>query len=117
MAFNIDTLKADLHEALFLDLDEFGLETDGEELVSKFVGLQLRSAFQPIVNTTLGIPVGYEALLRPSIGETEQLTPAFAFGFADNQGRLVKFDRIARTLHTLNSLRLPPSRGLLFMKC
>lgn len=115
MSFNIDTLKAELHEALYLDLDEFGLETEGEELVSKFVGLQLRSAFQPIISTTLGHPLGYEALLRPSIGETEQLTPSFAFGFADNQGRLVKFDRIARTLHTLNSLRLPQSRGLLFL--
>ena len=83
--------------------------------MSKFVGLQLRSAFQPIVSTTLGESLGYEALLRPSIGETEQLTPAFAFGFADNQGRLVKFDRIARTLHTLNSLRLPQLRGLLFL--
>ena len=48
MSFNIDTLKAELHEALYLDLDEFGIETEGEELVSKFIGLQLRSAFQPI---------------------------------------------------------------------
>lgn len=115
MAFNIELLKAELHEALYLDLDEFGLETEGEELVSKFVGLQLRSAFQPVFSTTLGQPVGYEALLRPSIGETELLTPAFAFGFADNRGRLVKFDRIARTLHALNSLHLPESRGLLFL--
>jgi EAL domain-containing protein (putative c-di-GMP-specific phosphodiesterase class I) len=115
MAFSIDTLKAELHEALYLDLDEFGLETEGEELVSKFVGLQLRSAFQPILSTTLGEPLGYEALLRPSIGATEQLTPSFAFGFADNQGRLVKFDRIARTLHALNSLHLPQLRGLLFL--
>lgn len=115
MSFNIDALKAELHEALYLDLDEFGLEIEGEELVSKFAGLQLRSAFQPIFSTTLGHPLGYEALLRPSIGETEQLTPSFAFGFADNQGKLIKFDRIARTLHALNSLRLPQLRGLLFL--
>lgn len=115
MSFNIDTLKADLHEALYLDLDEFGLETEGEELVSKFIGLQLRSAFQPIFSTALGKTIGFEALLRPSIGPSDPLTPAFAFGFADNQGRLVKFDRVARTLHALNSLRLPDTKGLLFL--
>lgn len=115
MAFNIDILKAELHEALYLDLDEFGLEIKGEELVSKFIGLQLHSAFQPVFSTRLGHSLGYEALLRPSIGNTDALTPAFAFGFADNQGRLVKFDRIARTLHALNSLRLPDTRGLLFL--
>jgi EAL domain-containing protein (putative c-di-GMP-specific phosphodiesterase class I) len=115
MTLAIDTLKAELHEALFLDLDEFGLETEGDELVSKFIGLQLRSAFQPVFSTALGKPLGFEALLRPSIGDTDPLTPAFAFGFADNQGRLVKFDRVARTLHALNSLRLPDKKGLLFL--
>jgi EAL domain-containing protein (putative c-di-GMP-specific phosphodiesterase class I) len=112
---NIDTLKAELHEALYLDLDEFGLEREGKELVSKFIGLQLRSAFQPIYSTILGKALGYEALIRPSIGPSDPLTPAFAFGFADNQGRLVKFDRVARTLHALNYLHLPDTRGLLFL--
>lgn len=115
MPFNIDTLKAELHEALYLDLDEFGLEAEGEELVSKFIGLQLRSAFQPVFSTALDKAIGFEALLRPSIGTSDPLTPAFAFGFADNQGRLVKFDRVARTLHALNSLRLPDAKGLLFL--
>lgn len=115
MSYNIDTLKAELHEALFLDLDEFGLEVEETELVSKFIGLQLRSVFQPIHSTRLGKPLGYEALLRPSIGPSDPLTPAFAFGFADNQGRLVKFDRVARTLHALNYLQLPDTKGLLFL--
>lgn len=115
MPFNIDLLKAELHEALYLDLDEFGLENEGAELVSKFIGLQLRSAFQPIFSTALDKVLGFEALLRPSIGPSDPLTPAFAFGFADNQGRLVKFDRVARTLHALNSLHLPDTRGLLFL--
>jgi EAL domain-containing protein (putative c-di-GMP-specific phosphodiesterase class I) len=115
MPYNIDILKAELHEALYLDLDEFGLEKEGEELVSKFIGLQLRSAFQPIYSTVLGRTLGYEALLRASIGPSDPLTPAFAFGFADNQGRLVKLDRVARTLHALNSLHLPEARGLLFL--
>ncbi|MDR2219804.1 MAG: EAL domain-containing protein [Methylobacillus sp.] len=114
MAPNIITLRDDLREALFLNLDELGLEIIDEELVSKFLGLQLRSAFQPIIDTETGGPLGYEALLRPSIGGVEQINPTFAFSFADNQGQLIKFERIARMLHTLNSLRLLASSALLF---
>ncbi|MDR2876392.1 MAG: EAL domain-containing protein [Methylobacillus sp.] len=114
MAPNIVTLRDDLREALFLNLDELGLEIIGEELVSKFLGLQLRSVFQPIIDATTDTPLGYEALLRPSIGGLEEINPAFAFSFADDQGQLIKFDRIARMLHTLNSLRLPASGALLF---
>ena len=112
----IKELKASLHDALYLDLDDFGLETQGREVISKFIGVQLKSAFQPILSGTESKdPVGYEALLRPSIGP-EGLTPQFAFDFADKQGRLVKLDRIARTLHMLNYLQLPESRrGLLFL--
>jgi EAL domain-containing protein (putative c-di-GMP-specific phosphodiesterase class I) len=113
---NISQLKTNLREALFLDLDDFGLEISTEEVVSKFAGLHLRSVFQPIViHGAEDIPLGYEALLRPSIGGTDALTPSAAFSFADNQGRLVKFDRVARTLHTLNYLNLPQERGLLFL--
>lgn len=113
---NIEQLKANLHEALYLDLDDFGLEIHAEEVTSKFTGIHLRSVFQPIFthHPADGV-LGYEALLRPSIGPSDALTPATAFGFADAQGRLVKFDRVARTLHTLNYLNLPQNKGLLFL--
>jgi len=111
----INELKASLHDALYLDLDDFGLETQGSEVISKFIGIRLQSAFQPIVNLTkTNEPIGYEALLRPSIGP-EAISPLFAFDFADRQGRLVKLDRVARTLHMLNHLQLPENRGLLFL--
>jgi len=111
----INELKASLHDALYLDLDDFGLETQGSEVISKFIGIRLQSAFQPIVNLTkTNKPIGYEALLRPSIGP-EAISPLFAFDFADRQGRLVKLDRVARTLHMLNHLQLPENRGLLFL--
>jgi EAL domain-containing protein (putative c-di-GMP-specific phosphodiesterase class I) len=108
-------LKASLHDALYLDLDDFGLETVGSEVISKFIGIKLQSAFQPIVKA--GAPetvIGHEALLRPAIGP-ESISPLFAFDFADKQGRLVKLDRVARTLHLLNFLHLPAERGLLFL--
>jgi len=111
----LEELKASLHEALYLDLDDFGLEVQGEEVFSRFVGLWLHSAFQPIREAQRpDEPVGYEALLRPSIGP-EAISPLFAFDFADRQGKLVKLDRVARTLHMLNYLHLPANRGLLFL--
>jgi len=112
----LNDLKTSLHEALYLDLDDFGLETQGSELISKFIGVQLKSAFQPILDARKGDAlVGHEALLRPAIGP-EALTTQFAFDFADKQGRLVKLDRVARTLHLLNYQNLPEAkRGLLFL--
>ena len=113
---NIDQLKSNLREALYLDLDDFGLEIQRGEVISQFIGLQLNSAFQPIVDINRdGKAIGYEALLRPSIGLSDNVSPVFAFSFADNQGRLVKLDRVARTLHTLNYLNLPEDKGLLFL--
>ena len=111
----INDLKASLHEALYLDLDDLGLEVRGTEVISRFIGIQLQSAFQPIRDTQKDAIHGYEALLRPSIGP-EELSPGFAFDFADKQGRLIKLDRVARTLHMLNYLQLPErERGLLFL--
>ena len=111
---SIEKLREDLYEALFLDLEEFGLETQGEEVISKFIGLWLHSAFQPIIDSATDTPLGHEALLRPTIGP-DAVNPQFAFSFADSQGKLVKLDRVARTLHMLNYLHLPENRGLLFL--
>lgn len=111
----IEELRGSLKEALYLDLDEFGLEARGEEVVSKFVGLWLHSAFQPIADEgQLGGVLGHEAFLRPYIGP-DPVSSVFAFDFAEKQGRLVKLDRIARTLHVLNFLNFPDYRGLLFL--
>lgn len=100
---------------LYLNLDDFRLETEVDEVQSRFVGLQLRSEFHPVFDTrqSEGL-LGYEALLRPSTG-IEAVSPGFAFSIADNEGKLIKLDRVARTLHVLNYLSLPEKRGLLFL--
>lgn len=111
----IDSIKGDLDRVLYLDLDDFRLETEQDEVLSRFSGLRLRSEFQPIFDTgTSEGLLGYEALLRPSTG-IEAVSPQFAFSMADSQGRLVKLDRVARTLHMLNYLNLPADKGLLFL--
>ncbi|QPK62712.1 EAL domain-containing protein [Methylomonas sp. LL1] len=111
----IDAIKQELEHVLYLNLDEFRLEAERDEVLSRFIGLRLRSEFQPIFDTgrSEGL-LGYEALLRPSTG-IEAVTPGFAFSVADSEGKLVKLDRVARTLHMLNYLTLPEQRGLLFL--
>jgi EAL domain-containing protein (putative c-di-GMP-specific phosphodiesterase class I) len=111
----IDAIKDVLEQVLYLNLDDFRLETELDEVLSRFIGLRLRSEFQPIFDTkqSEGL-LGYEALLRPSTG-IEAVTPGFAFSVADSEGKLVKLDRVARTLHVLNYLTLPEKRGLLFL--
>jgi len=111
----IEELKASLRDTLYLDLDDFGLEIENEVVMSKFIGLWLHSAFQPVINLRSHDEVlGYEALLRPAIG-ADPINPHFAFDLADKQGKLVQLDRVARTLHMLNYLHLPAKRGLLFL--
>lgn len=113
---SIETLKAQLREALFLNLDDYGLSEQNQgEFSSTFLGIQLNSAFQPIYDSELGELYGHEALLRPSLGGTQAISPEFAFSFAEQSGRLVKFDRVSRTLHVLNFRQIFDENGLLFL--
>ena len=113
---HIEELKASLREALYLDLDDYGLdEQQGGEFTSTFLGVQLNSAFQPIYDSEAGELFGHEALLRPSLGGAQSISPEFAFGFAEQSGRLVQFDRVCRTLHVLNFRQIYAENGLLFL--
>lgn len=111
----IEAIKNELEQVLYLELDDFKLETEQDEVFSRFIGLRLRSEFQATfdVSKTEGL-LGYEAFLRPSTG-IESVTPSFAFSIAENEGKLVKLDRVARTLHMLNYLNLPDDKGVLFL--
>lgn len=110
---HVEQLRLQLKDALYLNLDDFGLEEQARgEFASTFTGITLRSAFQPIYGE--GEVFGYEALLRPALG-TEAISPAFAFSYAEQSGQLVKFDRICRTLHVLNFKGIYAEYGRLFL--
>ena len=113
---HVEQLREQLKEALFLDLEEYGLvEQSTGEFNSTFLGVQLNSAFQPIYDSTAGDLFGHEALLRPSLGGTLASTPEFAFSYAEQAGKLVQFDRVSRTLHVLNFRQIYAENGLLFL--
>ena len=112
----IDALKTELQASLSLDLDEYALEEQiSGEFNSTFIGVQLNSAFQPIYDSAAGDLFGHEALLRPSLGAQQAVSPEFAFNFADQVSKLVKFDRVVRTLHVLNFRQIYAENGLLFL--
>ncbi len=115
-ASTIEELRRQLKETLSLDLDDYGLaEKSTGEFNSTFLGVQLNSAFQPIYDTQAGDLIGHEAFLRPSLGGELTSTPEFAFTYAEQTGKLVQFDRVARTLHILNFKQIYAENGLLFL--
>lgn len=112
----IDQLRKTLKQALELDLEEYGLmEQSSGEFNSTFLGVHLKSAFQPIYDSTVGELHGHEGLLRPSLGGSLSSSPDFAFTYASEAGKLVQFDRVSRTLHVLNFKQLYDEQGLLFL--
>lgn len=113
---NRHLLKAQLKKSLALDFDDFGLEENQTgEFSATFVGINLQSAFQPIYDVNAGDLAGHEALLRACLGNVQDTTPEFAFSYAEAQGRLVKLDRVSRTLHVLNYHEIFKEKGLLFL--
>ena len=113
---NLDILKERLKQSLQLDLDDFVLETNNaHEYTSKFVGINLKSEFQPIYDVQNGELHGYEAILKPSLSDIQEATADFAYSYAKASGKLVKFDRICRALHVLNYHHAFQEKGLLFL--
>ncbi len=110
----LNALQNELRDTLSLS-EDYRLEVHGEDVQANFIGLQLRSVFQPIVDLHRNAPLGYEALLRATDHKGNAVTPPAAFRQAEMAERLVKFDRLCRTLHTLNYLNMGHSNGLLFL--
>lgn len=110
----LNALQNELRDTLSLS-DDYQLEVHGDEVQATFLGLQLRSAFQPVVDVRRNSALGYEALLRAADQKGNAVAPPAAFRRAEAVERLVKFDRLCRTLHTLNYLNMGQGDGLLFL--
>ncbi len=110
----LNALQNELRITLSLN-DDYRLEVNGEDVRANFIGMHLSSVFQPIVDLRRKEPLGYEALLRASDNKGNSIEPPAAFRRAEVAERLVKFDRLCRTLHTLNFLNMGNNRGLLFL--
>ena len=80
-----------------LNLDEYLLiEYAQQGLVCHFIGVNLSSAFQPLLDMD-GKTVGHEALLRTTATDSGQLSPMAAFNPVLRARHLVQLDRLVRT--------------------
>lgn len=109
-------IKRELKRYLQLDLEDYGLkELRSGEYQSQYIGVQMKSAFQPIYNRIDGDLAGHEAILKPYIGDEVTSSSEFAYTYAEKAGKLVQFDRASRALHVLNFKKIYDEAGLLFL--
>src|ERR1017187_7210508 len=112
---SVNSMQNEVRQALGLRNDDYRVEVHGGDIEGRFIGLKLKSVFQPIYDIYTNKILGYEALLRASDSKAEAIPPPKAFEQAEIAGQLIKFDRVCRTLHTLNFLNLSPNKGKLFL--
>ncbi len=111
----VDALQHEMRVALSLGKQDYRLEVNEGDIEGYFIGLRLKSAFQPIHDIHKNQPAGFEALLRATDKNDARIQPPKAFDQAEIAGQLIKFDRVCRTLHTLNFLNMSTNKGLLFL--
>ena len=114
-SYSVNSIQNEMRSALSLGTDDYRVEVHEGDIEGRFIGLELKSVFQPIYDIYANKPLGYEALLRAFDSKGEAISPPKAFEQAEIAGQLIKFDRVCRTLHTLNFLNLSPNNGMLFL--
>ncbi|WP_417597922.1 EAL domain-containing protein [Oceanospirillum sp.] len=79
-----------------------------------FSGYALHSHYQPIISLTHQRTVGYEALMRPFLGQTLE-SPLALFARCHTPTQICHLDRISRALHLMNFRQLGIKDGWLFL--
>ena len=87
----------------------------GSEWSSSFMGMELRTAFQPIFSLSHKRIVGYEALVRPFDNNGKAQSPGHLFQLPKSEQENVQLDRICRHLHMKNFKCLPDDINWLFI--
>jgi len=82
---------------------------------TRYRGMTLSSAFQPIYSFAHGRAVGFEALLRAQTAQGQPVSPLDIFALPDDEAELVYLDRLCRTLHLRNHLRTGTSDAWVFL--
>jgi len=83
--------------------------------VGRFLRSDLSSVFQPVIESGSGSCVGHEAFVRAHWRGDLDITPWNLFSLVANDDALVALDRLCRTVHVLNFLRVPDLSGRLFL--
>ena len=113
--YSVNSIQTEMQQALSLDAGDYRVEVHDGDIEGRFIGLELKSVFQPIYDIYTNRILGYEALLRAFDSQGEAISPPRAFEQAEIAGQLIKLDRVCRTLHTLNFLNLSSNKEILFL--
>jgi EAL domain-containing protein (putative c-di-GMP-specific phosphodiesterase class I) len=113
--YSVNSMQNEVRQALSLDTDDYRIEVHQGDIEGRFIGLKLKSVFQPIFDLSSEKALGYEALLRAFASKGDEIAPLKAFVQAEIAGQLIKFDRVCRTLHTLNFLNISSYTRRLFL--
>ncbi|UZE95270.1 EAL domain-containing protein [Alkalimarinus alittae] len=103
---------------LALDISSIDMTTETVlpgEWSASFMGLNLRTAFQPIFSLSHKRIVGYEALVRPFDSNGEPMSPGLLFQQPRNEQDNIQLDRACRFLHMKNFKGLPDDLNWLFI--
>jgi EAL domain-containing protein (putative c-di-GMP-specific phosphodiesterase class I) len=76
----------------------------GPEVVGRYFGASITSAFQPLFRPDSDIPAAWEAFARSRSRDGDGLSPWRLFADAAEDQQLVTLDRLCRAVHTLNFL-------------
>lgn len=85
-----------------LEAIEASICTESGRAVSRYRGLKLNSAFQPIFSLAHRRQVGYEALLRAYAPDGTAVPPPQVFALAEQHEEVTFLDRLCRTIHVRN---------------
>jgi EAL domain-containing protein (putative c-di-GMP-specific phosphodiesterase class I) len=91
------------------------MERDGNSWFANYRGIEIRSAFQPVLSVSHAKVIGYEALMRARTPKGEALPPPLVFSLARRHDEAVLLDRLSRTVHVANFADQGGDLGWLFL--
>ncbi|MFD2229600.1 EAL domain-containing protein [Alkalimarinus sediminis] len=106
---------SDSHNLDIQGIDQTTHALASNEWSASFMGMNLRSAFQPIFSLSHKRIVGYEALVRPFDTKGDPLSPGLLFQQSRNKQENIQLDRACRLLHMKNFKGLPDDLNWLFI--
>jgi len=94
----------------FAEVGSLQLEA-GPEVVGRYLGATITSAFQPLFRPASDVPAAWEAFARSYSRDGNGLSPWRLFADAAEDHHLISLDRLCRAVHTLNFLAQAKASG------
>ncbi|CAB3784788.1 EAL domain-containing protein [Pararobbsia alpina] len=91
------------------------MKKDVSSWYATYRGIEIRSAFQPVMSISHSRVIGFEALMRARTPKGEALPPPLVFSLARRHDDAVLLDRVSRAVHVANFAEQGGDIGWLFL--